>query len=72
MPKPNLLRSEAADFLTENGFPVTKFSLQKLASTGGGPIYQIWGNKALYTPPNLLTWAEAKLSAPRRSTSEAA
>jgi hypothetical protein len=72
MSKPNLLRSEAADFLTDSGYPITKFSLQKLASTGGGPTYQIFGNKSLYTPENLLAWARAKISAPRRSTSEAA
>ena len=66
-----LLRPESADFLTERGFPTTKFSLQKLATTGRGPVYRIWGNRALYTRDDLLTWAEAKLSAPRRSTSDA-
>ena len=67
-----LLRPESADFLTERGFPTTKFSLQKMATTGGGPVYRIWGNRALYLRDDLLTWAEAKLSPPRRSTSEAA
>ena len=67
-----LLRSESADFLTERGFPTTKFTLQKMATTGGGPVYRIWGNRALYTRGDLSAWAEAKLSPPRRSTSEAA
>ena len=67
-----LLRPESADFLTERGFPTTKFTLQKMATTGGGPVYRIWGNRALYLRDDLLTWAEAKLSPPRRSTSEAA
>ncbi len=67
-----LLRPESADFLTERGFKTTKFTLQKYATTGGGPIYQIWGNRALYTRDDLLAWAKAKLSPPRRSTSEAA
>ena len=67
-----LLRPEAADFLTERGFHTTKFTLQKYATTGGGPVYRIWGNRALYTRDDLLTWAKAKLSEPRRSTSEAA
>ena len=40
------------------------------ATTGGGPIYRIFGNRALYTPDDLLAWAEEKLSAPRRSTSD--
>ncbi len=70
--KPRLLRAEAADFLTENGFPTTKNTLMKLASIGGGPVYQLFGNRATYMPEDLLAWAMSKLSTPRRSTSEAA
>ena len=65
-----ILRPEAAEFLTERGFPTTKNTLQKYATTGGGPIYRIFGNRALYTPGDLIGWAESKLSAPRRSTSD--
>jgi hypothetical protein len=65
-------RKEAAQRLTERGLKTSSNTLQKLASVGGGPVYQIFGNKAVYTDPNLDAWAEAKLSAPRRSTSEAA
>ena len=65
-----LLRPEAAKFLTERGFPTAKNTLQKMATTGGGPVYRIWGNRALYTGGDLLNWAEAKLSPPRRSTSD--
>ncbi len=72
MSDPYLLRPESADFLTERGFRTTKNTLQKYATTGGGPIYRIWGGRALYTRDDLLAWAEAKLSEPRRSTSEAA
>jgi len=43
-----ILRPEAANFLTERGFPTTKFTLQKYATTGGGPVYRIWGNRALH------------------------
>jgi hypothetical protein len=67
-----LTRGESADFLTEQGLPTTKNQLQKLATTGGGPEYSIYGNKAVYTPTNLLAWAEAKLTASRKSTSERA
>ena len=67
-----LHRPEAADFLTERGFHTTKFTLQKYATTGGGPVYRIFGNRSLYRGEDLIAWAEAKLSAPRRSTSEAA
>ena len=67
-----LMRPEAADFLTERGFSTTKNTLQKYATIGGGPIYRIFGNRALYKGEDLIAWAEAKLSAPRRLTSEAA
>ncbi len=71
MPDTFLLRPEAAEFLKERGFPTTKNTLQKFATTGGGPIYRLFGNRAVYTPDDLLDWASTKLSAPRRSTSDA-
>ena len=67
-----LTRAEAAAYLTERGLPISKNTLQKMATVGGGPPYQIFGNKALHEPAKLDEWAESKLSAPRRSTSEAA
>jgi hypothetical protein len=67
-----LTRKQSADFLTEQGFPVTRNTLQKLATVGGGPEYSIFGNRAVYAPDKLLAWAEAKLTASRKSTSEAA
>jgi len=70
MPK-YLDRAEAAEYLTERGFKFKKGTLQKLATIGGGPAYARFGNRALYTPENLDQWAEEKMSAPRRSTSEA-
>jgi hypothetical protein len=72
MRKRYLTRQEAASYLSERGLPVTKNTLQKLATIGGGPAYSIFGNRALYTTETLDYWAEARLSAPRRSTSEAA
>ena len=47
-------------------------TLTKLATTGGGPAYQLWGNKAVSTSDQLDAWVQQKLSAPRKSTSEAA
>ena len=66
-----LTRTETADFLTEKGYPTPKGTLQKLASTGGGPPYSIYGNKALYRPPEALAWARSRLSGPKFSTSAA-
>ena len=62
-----LTRPEAAAFLAERGFPVTKGSLQKLASVGGGPRYRIFGNKALYSAVELIEWAESPCSEPKLS-----
>jgi hypothetical protein len=65
-------RKQAADFLTEAGFPIKASYLEKLATVGGGPVYELWGRQAIYTADNLLAWAEGRLSAPRSSTSDAA
>ncbi len=65
-----LTRPEAADHLSKRGLKITKNTLQKMATTGGGPEYQLFGIRALYRPSTLDDWAESKLSAPRRSTSE--
>ena len=66
-----LTRREAAEYLTEGGFKISPNTLQKMATVGGGPTYQIFGIRSLYTPENLDAWVQEKLSAPRRSTSEA-
>lgn len=66
-----LERSQAAEYLTARGLRVSKNTLQKWATTGGGPTYQRFGLRAVYTRQNLDAWADAKLSAPRCSTSEA-
>lgn len=60
--RPHLTRAEAAAFLTDNGYPTGKGTLQKIASTGGGPPYRIFGNRALYKPEDLIAWAQARCS----------
>ena len=42
-----------------------------MATVGGGPTYRIFGIRAVYTDADLDAWANAKLSPPRASTSEA-
>ena len=66
-----LTRPEAAAYLTARGLIVSKSTLQKWATIGGGPVYRRFGIRALYRPVDLEEWAEAKLGLPRRSTSEA-
>jgi len=62
-------RREAARFLSESGFPTSHRTLEKLACAGGGPTYRVWCRRTLYTREDLLAWAEARLSSPRRHTS---
>lgn len=65
-----LSRRDAAEYLTNNGYQTAPSTLAKLASVGGGPIFESFGRKPLYKPDNLLAWAEARSSGPRRSTSD--
>lgn len=65
-------RREAADYLTRRGLRTSWRTLQKWATTGGGPSYRLFGIRAVYLPTQLDAWAEAKMSPPRSSTSEAA
>lgn len=65
-------RREAADYLTRRGLRTSWRTLQKWATTGGGPQYRVFGIRAVYLPSELDAWAEAKLSAPRDSTSAVA
>lgn len=64
-------RREAAEYLTARGLTVSHTTLQKWATTGGGPTYRRFGRRAVYSPSDLDAWAESKLTAPMRSTSEA-
>ena len=66
-----LTRLEAASFLRTHGFPVASKTLSTMASRGGGPLYRRFGGRALYCAEDLLAWAEARCSPPRRSSAEA-
>ena len=63
-------RKEAAQFLTERGYRTAPATLAKLACIGGGPAFVSFGRKPLYREVDLLAWAEAKTTGPRRSTSD--
>jgi len=68
-----LRRNEAAAYLRSRyGFGTSR-SLAKLACVGGGPEYHKAGTKmVLYEPSKLDEWARNRISAAKRSTSEAA
>jgi hypothetical protein len=63
-------RKEAASFLTSHGYRTAPATLAKLACLGGGPVFESFGRRPLYREGNLLAWAEARTTGPRRSTSD--
>jgi hypothetical protein len=63
-------RKETAAALTEAGFKVSAETLTTKASRGGGPPYQLFGQRALYKWSDSLAWARSRLSAPHRSAAE--
>jgi hypothetical protein len=63
-------RATTAEKLTAAGFPVAKKTLETLATRGGGPLFQKFGNKPLYRWRDALDWANGRLSKPIRTTSE--
>jgi hypothetical protein len=65
-----LPRALAAEALTEAGYPTARTTLATLATRGGGPLYRKFGRVPLYRWGDLLDWAESRMSAPMRSTSE--
>jgi hypothetical protein len=66
-----LRRKSAAQYVREHwGVPCSPNTLAKLATIGGGPVFQRSGRIPLYTSDNLDRWVESKLSKPMRSTSD--
>ena len=60
---PRLTRAQAAQFLAERGFPISRRYFCKLClpGNGQGPRVDAWFNsKALYLPADVLEWAEAR------------
>ncbi|WP_459858575.1 helix-turn-helix transcriptional regulator [Dongia sp. agr-C8] len=65
-----LRRAQAAEFLTRNGWPISESTLACYAVKGTGPAYRKWSRIPLYSPEDLLRWAEGRASKPVRSSSE--
>src|SRR6476646_5474797 len=59
-PDSRLRRGEAADALTQAGFPITPGTLANLACQGGGPPFGKWGKIPIYTWGITLAWAKAR------------
>jgi hypothetical protein len=63
-------RKDAARYLTERGFKTAPATLAKLACLGGGPTFESFGRRPLYRQVDLIAWAQARTTGPRRSTSD--
>ena len=64
-----LTRSEAVRYVEDRGLIVTKGTMAKFATCGGGAKYQVFCGRAYYLPGDLDEWIALKLSTPRHSTS---
>jgi hypothetical protein len=65
-----LRRAGAAQYVRERwGAPCSAKWLAKLAVVGGGPQFRRIGRFPVYSRADLDEWIEAKITAPRRSTS---
>lgn len=63
--KPRFLdRLEAALYLKNQGLKTSAKTLQKLATVGGGPAYQRYGHRAVYTVESLDAWVAERLTPP--------
>ena len=69
-PKKYLSRREAAQYVEEKGLPLSKNTLQKYATVGGGPKFFKFGRRAVYCREDLNTWISDKLGQSVSSTSE--
>jgi hypothetical protein len=62
----------AAEYLRARYGHGSSKTLAKLRCIGGGPPFRRIGRIIVYEPPGLDEWALSRMSAPLRSTSEAA
>jgi len=68
--KRRLDQNEASKFLTDRGYRTAPTTLNKRRCIGGGPVYEMFGRRPLYTEEALLEWIAERTSKPRRSTSD--
>ena len=68
-----LRRDRAAQHVSDIwGLPCSPRWLAKLAVGGGGPIFSKAGRMPTYAPADLDAWAQARIGAPQKSTSDKA
>ena len=66
-----LSRAEAAEYVRSQGLPLARGTLQKYATTGGGPPYHKFGQRCVYRREDLDAWMATNLGRPVTSSSNA-
>jgi hypothetical protein len=58
---------QLAEFLTDNGYPLSKSTMSKYCSPAidtGPPVEAYWGRLAAFSPSHVLAWARSRLKRP--------
>lgn len=64
-------KKQASNYMTaELGLPVAEKTLSKLITIGGGPEFQKFNKRVVYTQTALDEWAKSRLSKPHKNSSE--
>ena len=64
-------KKQASNYMTlELGLPVAEKTLSKLITIGGGPEFQKFNKRVVYTQTALDEWAKSRLSKPYKHSSE--
>jgi hypothetical protein len=69
-PSARLTRRQTAEALKKVGWPVTCSTLNTLSTRGEGPLFDRFGQYAVYEWADALSWAQARATGKRRSSSE--
>jgi len=65
-----LSRAEAAEYVQSHGLPLARGTLQKYATTGGGPRFHKFGQRCVYRREDLDAWMATKLGRPVTTSSD--
>lgn len=70
VPSARLSRRGTAEALSMVGYPTTLATLNTLSTLGEGPLFDRYGQYAIYEWGDALAWAQSKSKGKRRSSSE--
>jgi len=69
-PRPWRNAKQASKYFAAKGIKIAAGTYNKPRVTGGGPKFRKFGRVPLYDEADLDSWAEERLSPPKRSTSD--